>query len=303
MGVEAYPLPLAVDTAQSLIGSLYDPTQAPPIQQQVFGTIDPVMAQMLGMSTSAAPKAVAGLESDIRGIQKYGGTLLQAAITPPPEIQKLIDTSVQIMNAYQTGNLPPGQQAIFDAAQQQMTSQINQVYASLGLQGSTAQAQALSTMEIQLAGAKGELLNQDLQLAQAGLAEAEGLRLQAAQLGLGALGMAGGLQQELIRDSMEAIKMATNYNLVKNEAFMQNLSLGEALRQSEQWPLEFKLATQSLYAQASAQFLGLTIDAQSAILQAQVAEDQAMWSAIGDFFQGLGSIMGAAIKLGAGGAG
>jgi len=292
MGTEAYPLPEAVGTSENLIGSLYNPSLAPPVQQQVFSELDPMFTQlgitgqkMLGEGTSGLPQTVSQIQSASQG-------LLGFYENPPPEIQNLINTSNQIMTAYQKGQLPKGQDAIFQAARQRMTNQLNATFASLGLVGSTAQAEALGMMDIQLAGAKGELLNQDLQLAQSGLQEAESLRLNAAQLGLGGLGTVGALQQEMISDSMAAIGMAQEYGLTKSSMYTQNLSLGEALRQSEQWPLEYKLSTAGLYSKNAAAYLGMDISAQDAILAAQIAEQQMMWGAIGSFFGGIGSLMG-----------
>lgn len=100
-----------------------------------------------------------------------GGSLLLGSSLfgnkPPPGLSTLQQQGAaestfanQAMSAEQTGQLPPGGQALLDNLHHSMTTQIKSKYAALGLSGSTAEAQDLAQVPQQVAATQYQMINQ-----------------------------------------------------------------------------------------------------------------------------------------------
>ena len=72
-------------------------------------------------------------------------------------------TSAELSSYINTGQLPPGYQAAMDQATQAAKAQLRSKYASLGMSGSTAEAQDIANVDVQAVAAQAQVAGQLLQ--------------------------------------------------------------------------------------------------------------------------------------------
>lgn len=121
---------------------------------------------LLGKITLPELLSVGGLAaSAIRGNQQYPG---QAQLSE--QAQSLMNQG-QVMQAYlQNGTLPPGAQAAIDQASAAATASIRSQYASLGMTGSSAEAQDIANAQ---QAARTQATNLAVSLFQSGISETQ----------------------------------------------------------------------------------------------------------------------------------